>query len=141
MGRGITLTRSEPVFLGDSARNDGWRLVITATRASLMPLEIFVHHRSVLNARSQLTASEFTSVASPVGLTSIPVDEPGELDYPPLYRSATIDVIVPSTAMALLVWQSVVDETNNLVDALDRMDRIQEIETVRCGDQDEESSS
>lgn len=140
MARGVKLTRSEPVFVQDPLRNDGWRIVITATEGELMPVEIFLNLLGVLNARTQVTTNEFVGIASPVDLTTVPVDTPATGASPPLFRSDKIDALVPSSALAEELWLLVVQEVNHLIEALNRLDRIDEVETVQCGESASESS-
>lgn len=139
--RGITLTRDEPVFVQDILRRDGWRVRITATDAVLMPAEIFLHRRNIINALTQETVDEFCAIASIISLSEVPVDDPAPTTYPPFLRKSVIDVLVPSSAMAIQLWEDVKREVTELIAVMDRMDQLETAETHRCGAALEESSS
>lgn len=138
--RGITLTREKESLVPIENRGDGFRIRITASAADMMPNEVFLNKENLFDPVSLLTNTEFCAVASPEDLVNLPIGEPDPLDSPPFFRTAVIDVIVGSRALAEGLWDEVKAQVCGLVDALNRKDRLVVAETIRCGDPEESPS-
>ncbi len=138
--RGITLTREKEKLVPIENRGDGFRLRITASAADMMPNEVFLNKENLLDPVTLLMNTEFCAVTSPEDLVNVPIGEPDPLDSPPFFRTAVIDVIVGSRALAEGLWNEVRERVCELVDALNRKDRLVVAETIRCGDPEETPS-
>jgi hypothetical protein len=131
--RGVTLTRYGEKKVAIPNRGDGWRIIIEATDNEMMPAEIFGFQRVLKNAATALEGDEFYFVCSPEDL-ALPVDNPNPADARPYFRKSKIDAIVGSRATADELWEAVSTRTQNLIDALNRKDRMKAEETQRFGD-------
>lgn len=133
MARGITLTRSIESIYPYNNRGDGFRLVITASDACLMPRHVFLYQRYLLNPHTQLQAEEFVTVATCPDLAHYPADRPDPWQFPAYYRKDTVDAVYASRKLALDAWVAIRERVCELVAALDRKDLLLPIETDRVG--------
>jgi hypothetical protein len=131
--RGVTLKRYGEQKVQIPNRGDGWRIIIEATEPEMMPAEIFGFQRVVKDARTGLEGDEFYFVCSPEDL-ALPVDNPDAAAARPYFRKSKIDAIVGSRTTADELWDAVYTRTQNLIDGLNRKDRMTEEESVRLGD-------
>lgn len=134
MARGITIERSVEAVEPIPGRGDGFRIQITAKDAEGMPKEVFLFLQTVLNTKTGLTGRMFCAVTSPEDLVSVPVGVPNLIDSPPFFRDFIIDVIVASRAVAESMFDAIKERVCELVVALDRKDRLQLVDSTRCGD-------
>ena len=138
--RGITLTRSVESIEAIPNRGDGFRIQIVASDGELMPDEIFLFKENLFDPITLVTGEEFIAITSPEDLVCYPVDAPVINSLPPFYRKSTIDVIVGSRSVAISMWEAVNTRVCELVNALNRKDRLIEEESVRCGEPAESTS-
>ena len=143
MARGISLTRDEQDRVFVPNRGDAFRLRVTAHDNVSMPLEIFVHEKRLMNPYSRETIDDFTHIASPIDLLLYPVGAPDANQFPAFFRKAVADFLVPGQLTATTAWEEIHEQVCRLVLALNALDVLAEVETVRCGDDliEEESSS
>ena len=141
MARGITLTRLQETLTPFDNRGDAFRLQIIASANTMMPKEVFGFRDNLLDPITGTTASEFSFVTSPEDLVTLPIGVADVTASPPFYRKDTIDVLVASRLIAEQMWDEVHIRVCELVDALDRKDKLSTIETVRCGEPEATSES
>ena len=134
MGRGITLNREAESILPVINRGDGFRLKVTASDGVLMPNEVFLFQRDVLNPLTGTYADHLVAVCSPEDLVTYPITDPMVTDLPPFFRMAVIDVIVGSREIAEDAWSVLQEQVEGLVLALNRKDRLVPAGEVRLGD-------
>lgn len=133
MARGITLTRLQETLVPFDSRGDAFRLQIIASLNTMMPKEVFGFRRNLLDPILGTTAEEFCFVTSPEDLVTLPIGAAAATASPPFYRKDTIDVLVASRLIAEQMWEEVHTRVCELVDALDRKDKLSVVETIRCG--------
>lgn len=138
--RGITLTRSAESIQAIPNRGDGFRIQIVASGGDMIPNEVFLFRQNLLDPITGLTGDEFCAVTSPEDLVTYPIGEPAVTASPPFFRKDTIDVIVGSRKVADDMWTAIKTRVCELVDALNRKDRLVVEETFRCGDPEETTS-
>lgn len=101
----------------------GYRLVITASDANLMPNEIFLWSKSKPSYQYPDPIRYFRGVCTPEQLNSLPVNEPDPLNpdnY--FYRSNVMAHTYPSPVEAESAWQAIVVAVKQLKNAIDFTD-------------------
>jgi len=131
--RGISLRRLEQSRVFVPNRGEAFRLVIVAEDAVQMSEEVFAHQKRLVDPYTGETGDEFVFVCSPFDLTIYPASEPDPTQFPPFFRKAQIDLLLPSTEAAETAWTVIYGEVCELVAAMNRNDRLAEGETIRCG--------
>lgn len=134
MARGITVRRLEEQGVDIPHLGRAFRVKIVAFDNELMPAEIFLHQKRLVDPYTSQQGSDFIAVCCPQDLVEFPVNEPAVTQQPAFYRLDTIDVIVASRAQALEMWEAVRSRVCVLVDALNRKDELEVKEDYRCGD-------
>jgi hypothetical protein len=119
-------------------RGDAFRLTVTASDGLDMSTAIFLHQQTPADPHTGETGEDFIAIASAYDLTIYPIEEPDAAIYPPFYRKAAIDIILPSLAVALEVWNAIEQEVEELATALDKLDVLGPDVTVRCGAESED---
>lgn len=132
--RGISLRRLQPERTFTANRGDTFRIKIYAENAEGLPNEIFLFEKTLVDPETETTADHFVTVCSPYDLTIYAANAPTEGQFPAFFRKSSIDVLVANSAMAEHVWTSVRGAVDELIAAMDRLDVLVEVETVRCGD-------
>lgn len=99
-----------------------------------MPSEIFAHFRRLVDAETGRTSDEFSHVCSPFDLTLYPANAPDPAQFPQYFRKSTVDILLPSLAALEEAWSAINAEVGELVEALNRLDRLVVADTVRHGD-------
>lgn len=141
MARGISLTRDEQERVFVPNRGDAFRLRVTAHDEQLMPVEIFVHEKRLLNPYTGDTIDDFTHIASPFDLILYPAVAPDASQFPAFFRKAVADFLVPSQTAAETAWEAIHEQVCRLVESLNALDVLSEVEEVRCGGELEVSES
>lgn len=134
MARGISLRRYEESKTFIPNRGYAFRVVIEAYDGELMPDEVFGHQRTLVDPWTGLSGENFCFVCAPDDLVIYPVGTPNPTQQPAFYRKARIDVVVASRDLALELWEAVHTRVCELVEALNRKDKLILAETTRCGD-------
>ena len=140
MGRGISISYAEPVRL-EGVIATSWRVVITASDGVDMPDEIFLFQRVYADDAHTTTVDQLMTVCTPFDLTTFPIDDPTVGQSPPFFRKAVIDVMVPTLDAADYMWARIQEAVCDLKEQMDRLDTLVGVETVRCGDDLEDSES
>ena len=133
-GRGISITRAVEALAPLPNRGDAFRIQISTSLAEMMPSEVFMMRRNTRDSATGTTVDEFCYIASPEDLVNYPTTDPAVGSSPPFFRVSSIDVLVGSRDIALLMWDAVQERICELVEALNRKDQLVVAETVRCGD-------
>ena len=112
--RRIKLT---PYFQRDYVVNviDVFRITLTASEAHLMPDAIFAYRTEPLQPGAAATVAVFDHVCSPVDLQEYPVGAPHPAADPPWFRLTTVDVEERTRALALEVYEEIVEDVTALV--------------------------
>jgi len=139
--RGINLRRHAQTRLFVANRGDGFRFIVEAYDPLNMPAEIFLFEKRLIDPYTGTTTDRFVGVASPFDLVVFPANTPDDTQIPAYFRKSLIDGILPTQAQADDVWQLIYEEVNGLVEAMNRMEQLQETEDVRCGEPSESSES
>lgn len=124
MSRRIKLTRLEQERAFVPNIGNGFRLVIQASDGYLMPDEVFLFQRTLLNPDTQAYDDEFIAVCSPIDLSDYPTAQPATGQTPAFFRKATIDLTLPSQTMAEDTWEEIRDQVAALRTSLTTMDRL-----------------
>lgn len=132
--RSITLTRAQTSTVFIPYRGDGFRLQITASDAVNMPAEVFAHFRRLVDPETGRMTDEFSHVCSAFDLTVYPANEPDPSQFPQYFRTATVDILLPSLQAVEEGWKAINLEVRELVRALNRLDRLVVAETIRHED-------
>jgi hypothetical protein len=140
MSRGVSLSYAEPV------RREGelvpsWRVVITASDGVEMPEELFLFQRVWADDAHTASVDELITVVTPFDITTYPIDDPAVGQDPPFFRKSVIDVFVPTLDAADFMWETVQAAVCDLKRQMDRLDLLVDVETVRCGDDLDDSES
>jgi hypothetical protein len=141
MGRGISLNRYPEQILPIVNRGDGFRVKIVASQGVLIPDEIFLFQRDVLNPQTGAYSDHLVTVCSPEDLVTYPVNDPMINDLPPYFRMSVIDVLVGSREIAEAMWDAIDEQVDHLIAALNRKDRLVPGESTRAGDEIEDDNS
>lgn len=131
--RGVSLKRYDQEYLVVPEAGDGYRLMIEAYDAVMMPAAIFIHQKTLINPYDGTNIDEFCAVASTRDLSLYPIGVPNATQSPPFFRKSRVDVVLPSQHIADKVWDAVHAAVCNLVAALNKLDRLKETQDVRCG--------
>ena len=107
-----------------------FRLVITASEANLMPVDVFTFQKRPVDVRSQDAPIDFMFVATPFDATIYPAGNPDTKQRPGFYRKSEVEFIVASTEAAEYVWAAIKAEVNGLKAAYDRLDYLSIVEEV-----------
>lgn len=131
--RRIRLSRSSPLRIASfQPGRDAFRIVIMAELADIIPNEIFLYQRSLIDPVTSKTADEFMAVCSPFDLNYYPANAPNPIQSPGFFRKNIIDGIVPGQLEADQLWASVQTEVNNLIVALNKLDQLQFVAQAWC---------
>jgi len=136
----IKLTPSTPSLVKFKGR-DSFRVQITASDAEDMPNEVFGHKRTLVDPETNDYQDEFAFVCSPYDLSLYPANEPDPEQFPPFFRKATIDILVPGIEMAQDVITQVEEQVCHLVTLMGKLDELEEGTAVWCPDAPPDSSS
>jgi hypothetical protein len=108
---------------------DLFKLRITASSASLMPVAIFSYQRRPVEPKDpEKVVEEFMFVATPYDATVYPVDDPDPTQWPSFFRRDFIELYVPSSEIAESIWNQVDLEVKALVAAYKRLDYLETVE-------------
>ena len=131
MTRRICLTRSATT--ATSYTNYGtYRLRVDVAVATGPDIDanIFVYRRNPPSPYTTLSTDIFEAVAGPQQLAGVPAGAPNpDLSWP-YYRLDYIELDVASTAQADSIWAEIQAEVQELLDAMDRLEKLQVIQTV-----------
>lgn len=95
---------------------------------------VFIYQRGLPNPYDGSVTDYWLGVAGPVDMSEYPVGEPDGRTTYPFYRTHAVEVDLRSTGLARETWLLVVAEVNQLLQALDRLDRLVPTEDVVVGD-------
>lgn len=135
MSRRIKLTRFEQERNFVPNVGNGFRLVVQASDASLMPNEVFLFQRTLIDPKTATYDEEMIAVCSPVDLSTYPADEPAIGQTPAFFRKSRADLTVPSQLDAEKLWDEIYHEVVRLKSALDAMDILVQRESLWVGDE------
>lgn len=141
MARRIKLTRLEQERNFVPNIGNGFRLIIQASDASLMPDEIFLFQRTLIHPATATYDDELIAVCSPVDLSTYPADEPALGQTPAFFRKARVDITVPSQQDAEKYWNEIYQQVLQLKSSLDVMDVMVERQTIWIGDEPDSDGS
>lgn len=132
MARNITLKRFEVQnenfpFLG------AFRLRVEASDPDgLADAGVFLWRRDPPNPYNGTIVDTFFAICSPVDLEEYPLGAPNPQIAYPFFRQSFCDLILRATSQAIAVWGTIQKEVCELLDALDRLDKLVLVETLRC---------
>lgn len=94
---------------------------------------VFIYNRRPVNPYTDEADDDFMAVAGPVDLAEYPVGEPRAGTAYPFFRLNYIELDFRATAQAEEVWLLIVQEVDNLLKALDRMEQLEVSEETWVG--------
>lgn len=141
MARGITIERLDQSKQELPNGAESFRIQVTAKDAVMMPEEIFLFARTLVDSHTGAQGEEFQAVISPDDAVIYPVGEPTLGQQPPFYRKSTIDVLLASEHQADQFWEELKLRVCALVEAYNKKDRLIKKESFRCGDPVADESS
>lgn len=139
MSRRIKLTRLEQERAYVPNIGNGFRLVVQASDGYLMPDEVFLFQRVLLDPNTNTYDDEMVAVCSPIDLSTYPTTRPAEGQTPAFFRKAVADLTLPSQTMAASLWAELHAEVTRLVSALNVMDTLVTQEETWVGSAPDES--
>jgi len=106
---------------------------------------VFIYNRRPLNPYTGTADDDFMAIASVPDLAEYPVGEPRDGTAYPFFRLNYVELDFRATSQAEEVWLLIVQEIDNLLKALDRMERLEVTEETWVGaaleDGDSDSAS
>ena len=132
--RGIRLVRKE-VRSTNHWHLRAFRLRIEAADACGPDIDpnIFIYRRHPPDPETHERFDEWCAVVGPVNLAELPVDDPPQDGSTPFFRKSFIEVDVRSADEAKGLWETVRDQVNILLDALERLDNLETVDDVWLG--------
>ncbi len=106
-------------------KGNGFRIVVEAINNVLMPKEIFAFQRSLIDERLDVYDENYSFFCGPWDLVTWPVDAPAVGAFPAYYRKSVCDVVLPSESLADKFWENLKAERDNLLAALNAMDKLE----------------
>lgn len=131
--RKIALHREAQTVVPLSNYGGTFRLKITALNNEMMPKEIFLHQRTLINHQGDEPVEEFVCVCSVQQLHQYPVYSANETSAMQFYRKAACDFRCPSVTRADELWYLIKGEVCRLKESLDKLDRVGYSQSWRCG--------
>ncbi len=110
-----------------------YRLRIEIEQAVDMDDRVFLFRRDPTNPNTGDTLDTFFTVCSPVDMADFPPDEPDPAKQYPFFRRNWVELDFRATSQADEAYALIVAELQNLVFALNRLERLRTVETVWCG--------
>lgn len=107
-----------------------FRIVGTILDAVNVPLEVFLHKKTLVNPDTGRQADEFVAICGPYDLAAYPAYEPDGVTDPPFFRLSTFDILVPGLDAGNEVITGVKEQLANLCSLLTKMDRLEVAETT-----------
>lgn len=102
---------------------------------------VFLYSRHPANAVTGVIEDRFETVASAVDLAEYPVGAPDSERPHPFFRTDSVELDVRSSEDYEEVWTRIQNEVCQLATILKRMENLEVVEEVWCGDQPESGSS
>ncbi|TMJ00790.1 MAG: hypothetical protein E6G97_17815 [Alphaproteobacteria bacterium] len=138
MARSVTLTR-QAQQRGTVSGLTAYRTVVTASGAtggSGAENELFVHERLPRDPSAPLgqTEDRFLSIATPLDLAELPVNEPNANASPTYFRKATVELWTISQDEADKIWSSIQKDVKALFLALKIADSLTDEEEAEITD-------
>jgi len=94
---------------------------------------VFLYNRRPVNPYDGTAAADFVAVCSPTDLAEYPAGVPDRLTTFPFFRLDYVELDFRAARQAEACWLTIVAEVDNLLRALDRMDRMEVVDTVWVG--------
>jgi hypothetical protein len=117
-----------------------YRLRIDAIESDGIEERVFVWRRDPVNPYTSEVTNTFFTVASPVDMEEYPPEEPDPYKAYPFFRRSWVDLLFRSVSQAEEAWQLIVQEVNNLITALNKLDTIELEDEVWAGALPDDSS-
>lgn len=117
------------------------RVVVEEALGPDIDKNIFIFRRNPTSPHSLLNDDTFEAVAGPPQLVDIPAGEPHPDQSWPYFRQDNVELDFASSLQAEEVWQEIQREIGVLLQAMDRLDRLQVVEEYWVPSAPDESQS
>jgi hypothetical protein len=94
---------------------------------------VFIYQRNLPNPYDGTTTDVWLGICSPVDMAEYPVGEPNPETAYPFYRMNWIEIDLRATSQAQESWLLIIQEVNNLLLAMDRLEQLVPTEEVTVG--------
>lgn len=119
----------------------GIRIRVDVVDSNIGTLKIFRYLMEDVNPATGTQAGQFNGVCSPVDIADMPEDTPNLTDEPAWFRLAYVDLVVASRAVALELWDDLLQDFNSLCITYDSLDQFEPLEEFLVGTAPDSSSS
>lgn len=140
--RRIQLTRSETTKV--NFNNYGayrLRIEVTAFEGNDIDGNVFIYKRKPPSPYTDINADVFEAVAGPPQLSDYPAGAPDPDQGWPYYRLNYVELDLPSSDAAQRIWEEILSEVNVLVEAMNRLDSLNVVQTIWCPTPPDDSNS
>jgi hypothetical protein len=95
--------------------------------------QIFVYRRDLANPYTGDVLDTFFTIASPVDMEEYPPEEPDPQKAYPFFRKRFVELDFRSSKLAEEAWLLIVEETQTLIHAMNRLEALELVEEVWIG--------
>jgi len=110
------------------------RVEVTAVEGPDLDEFVFIYRHNPPSAYTNQSVDTFEAVAGPPQVAMYPSGEANADQGWPYYRLNYVELDVMSTEQADSIWKEIQAEVCVLVDAMNRLDKLQAVEDVWCPD-------